>query len=255
MAFSATGATAVTAGEDKRAIVWDVRRAVAIDTLAGHSGQLTGLAISRDGRTLYTSALDGKVLVWDLAGDRRLGRPFPTGRDAGDRQPDLVGSPGSLPASPEVMTALSPDGRTLAVGHLDGTVTLVDARTLLPRLTVRVVAGWRVAGIGFEPETGLLLASDGDGSLAFVDPRTGTIVRRERAGIAVHAELHRRRPADGDGRQQGAVRLWTLRAGLPAGRPRVYYPTGTPTRSRSAPTDARSPSRRAWTSDSSTSPR
>ena len=99
-AFSATGRIAVTAGEDKRAIVWDVRRAAAIDTLAGHSGQITGLAISRDDRTLYSSALDGKVLVWDLAGDRRLGRPFPTGRDDGNRQQNLVGSPGSLPAAP-----------------------------------------------------------------------------------------------------------------------------------------------------------
>ena len=36
--------------------------------------QITGLAISRDGRTLYTGGLDGKVLIWDLAGDRRLGR-------------------------------------------------------------------------------------------------------------------------------------------------------------------------------------
>ena len=85
-AFSADGRTAVTAGEDSRAIVWNVRRAAAAETLAGHAGQITGLAISRDGRTLYTAALDGKVVIWDLAGDRRLGRPFAIGPARSERR-------------------------------------------------------------------------------------------------------------------------------------------------------------------------
>ena len=78
-AFSADGRTAVTAGADNRVIVWNVERAAAAETLAGHAAQITGLAISRGAQTLYTAALDGKVLIWDLAGDRRLGRPFDIG--------------------------------------------------------------------------------------------------------------------------------------------------------------------------------
>ena len=234
-AFSATGRIAVTAGEDQRAMVWDVRRAAAIDTLAGHTGQITGLAITRDDRTLYSSALDGKVLIWDLAGDRRLGRPFPTGRDDSRQQRIDIGAPGELPSSPVVMTALSPDGRTLAVGHSTGTVTLVDAGTLQARSTFRVVPTGPVAGIGFEPRTGLLLASNGHGRLAFIDPDTGTIVRRESAGTQFMPETAGTQftPSFSANGQlmatlddQGAVRLWTLRAGLPAGTPRLYYPTG-----------------------------
>ena len=83
-----------------------------------------------------------------------------------------------------------------------------------------------VAGVGFEPRSGLLLASDGHGLLAFIDPQSGTIVRRVHAGMLFDAELQRRRTADGDGRRHYTVRLWTLRAGLPAGTPRLYYPTG-----------------------------
>ena len=33
-----------------------------------------GLAFTRDGRTLYSGGLDGKIMIWDLAGERRLGR-------------------------------------------------------------------------------------------------------------------------------------------------------------------------------------
>ena len=57
-------------------IVWDVARASAGETLGGHAGQVTGLVFSDDGETLYSSSLDGKVMVSDLEGSRRLGRPF-----------------------------------------------------------------------------------------------------------------------------------------------------------------------------------
>ena len=113
--FSADGRIAVTAGEDNRVIVWNVRRAAAGETFVGHTAQITGLAISRDNRTLYTAAVDGKVILWDLAGTYHLGRPLPTGPD----------TPGPLPAY-----ALRPDGRVLAIGHSNGTVDLIEARTL-----------------------------------------------------------------------------------------------------------------------------
>ena len=73
-------------------IVWDVGHATPRETLTGHSGVVSSLAISRDGRTLYGAVLDGKVLVWDLAGDRRPGRRFDIGpgRPAG---PGWIRSP------------------------------------------------------------------------------------------------------------------------------------------------------------------
>ncbi len=168
-AFSADGGTAVTAGEDRRAIVWNVRRAAAVETLEGHAGQITGLAISRDGRTLYTSSLDGAVVIWDLAGDRRLGRPFAIGR------PEASG-----PFAAVLSHALSPDGRVLAVGQRDGTVSLIDTRTLRTFSNFPAVPNGPLRGMGYVPGGRLLVVGGDDGFLALVDPRRGTLVQRLR---------------------------------------------------------------------------
>ena len=61
-------------------ILWDVEEGVPTETLEGHAGNADEQhAFSPDGRTLYTAGNDGRVIVWDVAGDRRLGRPFPRG--------------------------------------------------------------------------------------------------------------------------------------------------------------------------------
>ena len=69
--------------------------------------------VTRDGRTLYTAGLDGRVFVWDLVGTRRLGRPFKASEGT-----DVFAS------------ALSPDGRQFARGQDDGTIVITDTRTL-----------------------------------------------------------------------------------------------------------------------------
>ena len=67
-----------------------------------------------------------EVLIWDLAGTLRLGRPFKVGLD----------NLGNLPRY-----ALSPDGRILAVGRPDGRVGVFDMRTLRPVSLFAVVPG------------------------------------------------------------------------------------------------------------------
>ena len=58
--FTADGRFAITAATDGRIIVWDVRHAAQGEVLTGHHGRITALAVSRDGTTLYSSALDGR---------------------------------------------------------------------------------------------------------------------------------------------------------------------------------------------------
>jgi WD40 repeat protein len=217
--FSADAAFAITAGEDGRVIVWDVKHAAAGETLEGHPGQITGLATSHDGQTLYTSALDGSVLVWDLAGARRLGRRFKLG----------LGNPGATPRY-----ALSPDGRVLAAGHGDGTVTLVDARTLALSRPFRVVRSGPVVGMGFVPGSRLLVVGDSNGFLALVDSDRRQVIWRHRVhrhrvftpGFSADGRLMTTASDDFNDQDDGVVRLWALPSGRPVGRPLRYPSVG-----------------------------
>ncbi len=220
-AFSADGRTAVTAGADNRAIVWDVKAAAAVETLSGHTGGVTGLALSRDGRTLYSASLDGRILVSDLGGAHRLGRPFTIGR-AGVAPPHYTYSPlGDPPAY-----ALSPDGSRLAVGHFDGSLTVVDARTLSAGPNRRLLTQ-PITGLAYAPHGGPLVVGGSDGRLAFVDPRRGVVVQRrfDQSG----GQLNPSFSADGSRMLTlsagDAIGLWTLRGGRVTGPPRLYRPT------------------------------
>jgi WD40 repeat protein/DNA-binding SARP family transcriptional activator len=211
-AFSADGRTAITAGEDNRVIVWNVARAAARETLEGHTAPITGLAISRDGQTLYTGALDGKVIVWDLAGARRLGRPFAIGPDN-----RYVFQP----------YAMRPDGRVLAVGHRDGTVTLIDARTLRALSTFRAVPQGPVLAMGYPPRSRLLVIGGDNGFLALVDPVRGKLVTR----LPGHFGPLLTPSFSTDGRLMAtaspeAIILWALRSGKPVARPVRSSPVG-----------------------------
>jgi WD40 repeat protein/DNA-binding SARP family transcriptional activator len=221
--FSADGAFAITAGEDNRLIVWDVKHAAAGETLEGHAGQITGLAISHSGHTLYTAGLDGRVIIWDLVGTRRLGRPFDVGPD--DQRESPLSS--FLPSY-----ALRPDGRVLAVGHGDGTVILIDARTLQALSEFRVVPRGPVTGIAYAPRDGLLVVGGDDGFLALVDPRRGRIVKRlpGHRGVLLTPSFSAdgRLMATASAQQDNTVLLWALRSGRPFGRPRLYSPSYPP---------------------------
>ena len=215
--FNADGTSAITAGQDDRVIVWDVEHAEAGETLAGHSGQVTGLAISHDNQTLYSSALDGKVLIWDLAGTRRLGRPF-----------DLGAGGATL------RFALSPDGRVLAAGHADGTVSLIDARTLTPLSgPFRVLRDGPVDGMGFVPHSRLLVVGDDTGFVTLVDSDRRQVIwrRARRPPPGLHARLQRRRTPHGHGqrrlqRPRGRRRALVGAALRPPGRWAAALPGG-----------------------------
>ena len=160
--FTPDGHTLVTTGADSDVILWDVQQAAARETLSGQAGRVLSPQITRDGRTLYTAGPGGAVFIWDLVGTRRLGRPFSTGAPSPNRSVFEPLSPASL--------ALSSDGRLIARGQDDGTISIVNARTLARREPFPVVTTGPVHGLGFVPGSHLLVVSGPNGFLARVTP-------------------------------------------------------------------------------------
>jgi WD40 repeat protein/DNA-binding SARP family transcriptional activator len=159
LTFSPDASTLVVADDSGAIVVWDVARGAVRERLPGPAGDVWDLAVSSDGRTLYSTAPDARMRIWDLAGDRRPDTRF----DAG---PPMI-----LDGQSPKGLALSPDGRTLAVTQKDGTVDLVDARTLAVRRRLRVQRE-PTLGVEFSPD-GRLLAVTGEGArVALWDART-----------------------------------------------------------------------------------
>jgi hypothetical protein len=76
VAFSPDGTRVVTVSQDHTAIVWDPRqttdsgggpKGTEILTLKGHTGEVTTVSFSPDGRSILTGSQDGTLILWSTA--------------------------------------------------------------------------------------------------------------------------------------------------------------------------------------------
>ena len=104
----------LTASTDGTAKLWDAT-GKEVRTFARHAGAVNALALSTDGKTLFTAGADATVRAWDVAKGAEL-RKFTADK----------------PATAIQCLCLSADGKTLAIGADRGPIRLLDADTFKP---------------------------------------------------------------------------------------------------------------------------
>jgi WD40 repeat protein/tRNA A-37 threonylcarbamoyl transferase component Bud32 len=130
LAYSPDSRRLVTGCRDGTVRVYDAASGQELLVLKGHTGSVTGVAYSLDGRRI-ASAGDGTVRVWDAA--------------TGD---ELLALKGHVNRVFDV--AFSPDGRQLASGGVDPTVRIWDAASARDLLVLKTHENLR--GLVFSPD-------------------------------------------------------------------------------------------------------
>jgi WD40 repeat protein len=149
-------------------LIWDVVDGELKQTIAtGQHGYYVGaVAFSPDGRWLATGSGDSSVKVWDLNGAGGGNGATDSGKaayefDIGD---DIHG------------LAFSPDGKLLAVGSYDQTVTLWNMSTGEKVRTMNGNASY-VHAVAFSPDGRWLVSATHDNAVQVWEVSTGKLVR------------------------------------------------------------------------------
>lgn len=209
VAFSPDGKLLISADGNGYIRLWNPSTGNSINAslgAPGQSGDMNGVAFSPNGKLLASSDSNGYVQLWDTVIGAPVGKPLPSGSDAGN-------------------VAFSPDGKMLATADDSSFVRLWDVET--GKLVRQLPLGrGKLDGnsiVKFSPNGDLLASADGDGHVQLWDPKTGAAT-----GKPINAapnDLVQGIAFSPNGKLlatasfSGYVQLWDPTTGRPIGKP------------------------------------
>ncbi|MQA09085.1 MAG: helix-turn-helix domain-containing protein [Pseudonocardiaceae bacterium] len=152
LAVTPDGTRAVSGGQDRRAVVWDIPGRRALRTL-NVGVRVRDVAVSQDGRLAAVAARNGSLSLWRMADGAMVARPR--------------GHRGSVES-----VAFSPDGRRLLSVDASRTVIVWDTGGFTARATIRGYGGMN-ADVAVNPESTVAAVAGDDGSVTLLDVITG----------------------------------------------------------------------------------
>ena len=185
--FSPDGSTLVSTGDDLAVNVWDLDSGALREILRGHAGRIAAPPVfDADGSTAYTVGLDGKVIGWDLAGERRIGRALTIGSGERLDPPGLMGLQIAARSDAAIVATTTATGNVIAVEPGTGRVLWEvdpwsDAR--VERLGSEDpgfadgVDGW-VTEIAFAPDRDQLAVAGENREVVLYEATTGREIAR-----------------------------------------------------------------------------
>ena len=201
LAFSPDGRRLAVGYDNQGVRIWDsVNGELKQSVAASQHGSIESVAFSPDGHWLATASLEGSVMVWDLAS-----------AEGGDGSADSVKPIYQFDIGDDIHgVAFSPDGKLLAAGCYDQTVTLWNMATGQKVRTMNGNANY-VHAVAFSPNGRWLISATHDNAVQIWEVSTGKLVRT----LAAHKGAVFSVAFSPDGRyfassgEDGTIKLWS----------------------------------------------
>jgi WD40 repeat protein/serine/threonine protein kinase len=158
LAYTPDGRHLLTGTDDKdrKAYLWDLATGKVVQTFAGHTRKVNGVAVHPNGRLVATAGWDKKALLWDVATGQPVGKPL--------QHQDLIQA-----------VAFSPDGKTVLTGGDDWTARLWDVETGQPKgLPLRHPG--KLMAVAFSADGRLLATGSNDRTVHVWETATGKLL-------------------------------------------------------------------------------